>query len=175
MKKVFGILIVVISLMSFSKVKADDAIFSEWSRLYPDGLMSNLIKSEDRYHFYRLTSDGVEYTDEYYTELEGYIKDEASKVTYYSYLTNGIAVFNNKGELLLNYYDYCKKNYCYVKLYDPPVMIDVSDKEVHDYTGFPMMVDDRYAIPMTGDNIYAYLGLFVSGLLIIYGVFKRYI
>ena len=59
--------------------------YSEWSPLYPDGLDERFIESEVRYRWYKFENGMVDYTEDYYTELEGYTRDDKSAKTFLSY------------------------------------------------------------------------------------------
>ena len=55
------------------------------------------------YRTYKLVR---EYTKEYYSELEGYIKDENTKKEFYSYLLNDYVILDDHGNIVKN------ENYC---------------------------------------------------------------
>ena len=177
MKRVLKFFLSLILILGITRVKAStiELNYSEWSTLYPSGLDSSFIESEDRYHFYRVQDNQIEYTDEYYTQLEGYIKDEPSKTTFYRYITNSTLVFNAKNELLLDYSDYCKKNFCYVKTFREPTMVDLNSKlEGPDYTNTDMFELNTISAPMTGDNIiFSFIILGISVVCLILLVVKR--
>ncbi len=175
MKKIFKFLISLILVLCVSRVNAEEITYSDWSILYPSGLDDSFIQSEDRYHFYRVVDNKIEYTDEYYVNLDGYIKDEKSKKTFYRYITNKMLVFNNKNEIVLENIDYCKKNYCYFKLFTEPTLVDLSEKEEIDYSDSPMFEIVPTVVPMTNDNITIFIVIFTISIftLILLLVIKR--
>lgn len=153
MKK-FLISVFLLILVSSLRVNAKELTYSDWSLMYPSGLDEVFIESEDRYHFYKVVDNKIEYTSEYYVELDGYIKDEKSKRTFYRYITNNILAFDSYNRLIINYEDYCKKNYCYVKIFKEPTMVDLTDKiEEPEYSIDDMFEIDSEVTPVTGDNI----------------------
>lgn len=164
MKKVARFLLPLLLLLSVSRVRALEYEYSDWSVLYPDGIMPKFIESEDRYHFYKPTDDGIEYIDEYYTELEGYTKDEASITTFYRYITNDTIIMDQHNEIVYDL-DYCDNHFCYTKMNPVPAMIDLSDKQEQNYPDIHAYVDIREASPMTGDNIIVSFGILACSLI----------
>ena len=59
--------------------------------------------------------------------LDGYMKDNASETTFYRYITSDYILLNKSNEIV---YDesYCRKNFCYSKLFVEPSMVDMSEK-----------------------------------------------
>ncbi len=101
-----------------NKVSAESYItYSDWQEEYPYWLDEMFIESEDRYLWYRevLNSETNEIereeTEEYYKELDGYIRIEESKKTFYRYITNDRVLIDGHGNLVYNI-NYCIKNYC---------------------------------------------------------------
>lgn len=64
------------------------------------------------YRTYKLVR---EYTKEYYSELEVYIKDENTKKEFYSYLLNDYVILDDHGNIVKNE-NYCIKNFCSIKI-----------------------------------------------------------
>lgn len=89
-----------------------------------------------------------EYTDEYYSYLDGYIKDESTLKPYYRFIMKDYIVVNNRNELVHNN-DYCSKEACIIKY---------KDMEIEN--------------PKTSDNIYLYSN---SIILIIFLIIKKYL
>lgn len=99
-----------------------------------------------------------EYEEGYYKELDGYIKDEESFITYYRHIISPYYFINSKGEFIeSDRTNYCDKNYCMA------VFIN-HDKE-----------EEIIINPKTNDNInYSYyiiiislIALIISSILII--------
>lgn len=65
---------------------------------------------------YKTYEIGKDITDEYYKELDGYIKLESSSKTFYRYITNEYLYFDTFGNIVYNE-NYCKKNRCTKKYY----------------------------------------------------------
>lgn len=141
MKKFLKVTLFIIMLTFTTKVFAGELNYqySEWSPLYPSGLDERFIESEVRYKWYKFENGTVDYTEEYYTELDGYTRDDKSATTFYRYIMNNL-VLDGYNHVLTND-DYCIANWCYVIFYHEPTMLDVSGKEHTDYT-----VDDRVGI-----------------------------
>ena len=83
------------------------------------------------YKTYKL---GREYTSDYYSKLDGYIKDESTLKKYYRFLLNDYVIVNNDGNIVKD--GNCFKETCYIK-----------------YLDYKEEVEN----PKTGDNIYKYL------------------
>lgn len=83
------------------------------------------------YKTYKL---GREYTSDYYSKLDGYIKDESTLKKYYRFLLNDYIIVNNDGNIVKD--GNCFKETCYIK-----------------YLDYKEEVEN----PKTGDNIYKYL------------------
>ncbi len=162
MNKILKFLLSMILVLSFGKVFADELQYSEWSTDYPSNIPEVFIESETRYHFYKVVDGTVEYDYGYYTEKEGYTKDEASAREFYRYITNESLVFNANNELVLNR-SYCQKNFCYTVFNNPPVMINTNSKFESDYSETQMPTVASEPVPFTGDTIaYYFIGLFLS-------------
>ncbi len=164
MNKIFKFLLSMILVLSFGKVFAEEIVlqYSEWSTDYPSNIPEVFVESETRYHFYKMINGAVEYDDGYYTEKEGYIKDEASAREFYRYITNEYLVFNANNELVTGT-NYCKKNFCYSIFNNPPVMINTNSKFESDYSETQLPTVASEPVPFTGDNIaYYFIGLLVS-------------
>lgn len=177
MKKIFKFLFSLVLILNVYKIYASEIqlTYSEWSLMYPSGLDASFIESEDRYHFYKVVDNQIEYIDEYYTELDGYIKDEESKRTFYRYITNPMLVFNSENEMLLDYQEYCKKNFCFIKSFVEPNMTDLSEKiEGPNYSTTDMFEISSTVPPMTGDNItFSFILLAISLAILLLIVIKK--
>ncbi len=164
MNKLFKVLLSLILILSCSKVFAKEITitYSDWSTYYPSNIPEVFIQSETRYHFYRTINGQVEYTDEYYTELDGYTKDEASARDFYRYITNEYLVFSSSNQLILDD-SYCQKSFCYIIQRGAPAMINTNDKFDPDYTNETMPTVVGETVPFTGDKVaYYFIGLFLS-------------
>ena len=168
MKKIFKFLLSMILILSFSKVFAEEITltYSEWTTDYPSNIPEVFVQSENRYHFYRIVDGQVEYDNGYYTELDGYIKDEASVRPYYRYITNPYLVFNADHELVLKT-SYCQKAFCYVVNNGTPIMINTLGKFESDYSDSDKPVVDQEIVPFTGDNIIYYVILLSISVLVV--------
>ena len=160
MKKITKFLLSMILVLSFGKVFAEEITltYSEWTTDYPSNIPEVFIQSEDRYHFYKIVDGQVEYDNGYYTELDGYIKDEASARTYYRYITNPYLIFNANNEMVLNT-SYCQKSFCYSVKNGTPIMINTLSKFENEYGDDDRPVVDQEIVPFTGDNVMYYIGL----------------
>ena len=164
MNKVFKFLLSLVLILSCGKVfaQAINYEYSEWSTMYPSNIPEVFIDSETRYHFYREVNGEIEYTDEYYTELDGYIKDEASAREFYRYILNENIIFNGKNQMVHDDMA-CKKNFCYIVSRGAPAMINTDSKFDPDYSEETMPEVRREAVPFTGDQVaYYFIGLFLS-------------
>ena len=168
MKKVIVFLTSIIMILAFTKVNAAQVVltYSEWSQDYPSGIPEIFIESETRYHFYRVVGNEVEYTDEYYTSLDGYERDDNSARTFYRYITNDRLVFNANNELVTNTF-YCQKAFCYVVLRGEPTMVSNEGKVEDNYDLEQAPVVEQTAVPYTIDNIVSYIIILSASLLLI--------
>ena len=83
------------------------------------------------YKTYKL---GREYATDYYSNLDGYIKDESTLKKYYRFLLNDYIIVDNDGNLVED--GNCFKETCYIKYLD---------------------YKEEIENPKTGDNIFRYL------------------
>ena len=90
----------------------------------------------------------VEYTDDYYSYLDSYIKDEATLRKYYRFIMNDYVFINKDYELVTNE-NYCSKEVCFVRY---------QEEEIEN--------------PKTNDSIYLYSS---SLILIIFLIIKKYL
>ena len=151
MKKFLKVTLFVMMLVFSTTVFAKplDYPYSEWSTLYPSGLDERFIDSEVRYRWYKFENGEVDYTEDYYTELEGYTRDDNSAKTFYRYITKNLVIdgYNN----VLQDDDYCRVNWCYVIFYHEPTLIDVSGKEQGNYTVDDLVEIEGVSTPYTID------------------------
>lgn len=89
-----------------------------------------------------------EYTKDYYTEYEGYIKDESTLRKYYRFIMNDYVIVNRSGKIITDSND-CIKELCLIKY---------QYKEIENLK--------------TGDNIYLYSS---SLILIVFLIIKKYL
>ena len=113
-----------------------------------------------------------EYTDEYYTELDGYIKDESTKKTFYRYVTSSAVIVDARNNVVKDPDTYCVKEYCalvYItkeEQEEEPEEESVIEEEPEEETpNIPIN-------PKTLDNIGYYFIMFFSSLIIMMIVFK---
>lgn len=173
MKKIIGALLLIVTMFSIGKVSALEYTYSEWSPMYPSGMDPVFIESELRYKWYKFEDNQIIYTDEFYTEYDGYMKDNASETTFYRYITSDYILLNKSNEIV---YDegYCRKNFCYSKLFVEPSMVDMSEKTENKYENADIYEYTSEVAPMTGDTIiYSLIGVVVSLVLIICYVIKK--
>lgn len=64
------------------------------------------------YKTYKITK---EYTTDYYNEIDGYIKDESTKKTFYRYIKNKYIIVDYYGRKVIDE-SYCLKNKCTIKI-----------------------------------------------------------
>ena len=145
MKKIFLIILSFLFCFVFEKVHASEYItYSDYQEEYPSWLNSKFIESEDRYLWYReIINEETneverEETQEYYKELEGYIKIEESKKTFYRYITNPRVILDGSGNLVYDDAE-CAKMYC--------VVVRMPTKPVEE------IIEN----PKTYDNIFVFL------------------
>ena len=168
MKKIWKVLATfLLLLLSVSKARAEELTFtfSEWSPLYPSGLSDEYIQSEKRYNWFKVENNKINYVNEYYANLDGYIKDEASEKIFYRYYTNPILIFDAHGNMMSDT-DYCKKNYCYFISFKEPTMIDLNEKDTSEskYATQEMYELTPEVVPMTIDNIAYAVIFFIASL-----------
>lgn len=174
MKKIFGVLLSLVLILSIGKVSALEYTYSEWSDLYPSGMDEMFIESEVRYKWYKFENNLVVYTDDYYTEYGDYIRDDGSAKTYYRYITNNKILLNAKNELITDE-NYCKKNFCYSKVLVEPTMVDLSEKVENNYENVEIYEYTPEVAPMTGDTIiYSFILLSIGLVVIAYFAIKKY-
>ena len=149
MKKIFLFFITFLFCSLFYIVKADEYItYSDYSEEYPYWLNEKFIQSEERFLWYKeIVNEETgeierEETNEYFKELDGYIKIEESKKIFYRYITNQRVLLDGSGNVVYDS-NYCLKNFCKsVKLPTKPVIENPSD-EIEN--------------PKTYDNIFVFL------------------
>lgn len=174
MKKIFGVLLSLVLILSIGKVSALEYTYSEWSDLYPSGMDEMFIESEVRYKWYKFENNLIVYTDDYYKEYDGYIKDEASAKTFYRYITNNKIILTSNNEIVTDE-NYCKKNFCYAKMLIEPTLVDLSEKVENKYEGAEIYEYTPEVVPMTGDTIiYSFILLSIGLVVIAYFGIKKY-
>lgn len=148
MKKVLIIIISFFMFICFNNVNAMEyLVYSDWQEEYPYWLKPIYIQSEDRYLWYREIINNEtneierEETNEYYKELEGYIKIEESLKTFYRYVTNEFVLYDGKGNLVYDDDD-CIKEYCSMRRL-PKKPDEIVEEEIEN--------------PKTYDNIFLFL------------------
>ena len=135
--------------------------YSEFSPNYPVGYDSRFVDSEDRYLWYREITDPEtaevtrEETTAYYKELDGYIRIEESKKTFYRYITSPFVYINGNGEIVGDT-EFCKKEICYV------LWIKRNEEE------------EEIINPQTFDNIYLYIGLVLTSVVSFIAIKKSF-
>lgn len=155
MRKLIRLFLSIIMFAFVVNVNAQELTYSEWSTMYPSGLDERFIESEVRYNWYRVIDGKVEYIDEYYSELDGYINDEASERTYYRYITNDRIILNGDNEIVDNVIDYCQKDFCYKLVASEFTLVETVGKDTSEnpYENVEMIEVDSVATPYTGDNV----------------------
>ncbi len=148
MRKIIIIILSFLFCSFFYKINASEYItYSDWQEEYPSWLDEIFIQSEDRYLWYKEEVDNEtgetkrEEVIEYYKELDGYIKKEESKKTFYRYITNKKVLFDESGNIVYDDSE-CVKLYCSLrKLPEKPI-----EKP-------PDVIEN----PKTYDNIFVFL------------------
>jgi hypothetical protein len=136
--------------------------YSDWSTYYPSNIPEVFVQRETRYHFYKVVNGQVVYDDGYYTELDGYTKDEQSAREFYRYITNDYLLFNGYNELVLDDV-YCVKSFCYMINRGNPTMVSTDEKFDPEYTNNDIPNVTGETVPFTGDQvIYYFIGFFLS-------------
>lgn len=78
-------------------------------------LRPNLFHSKTYYTYtdklYKTYNIEKEYINEYYSNLDGYIKDESSKKTFYRYITNDYIIVDENDNIVTNE-SHCNKEFC---------------------------------------------------------------
>lgn len=173
MKNIKKILFALLLIVGIYKVNATEYVYSEWSTLYPSGVAEILIQSEVRYKWYTFENNLIVYTDEYYKEYDGYIKDEASAKTFYRYITNEYIKISSKNELITDD-SYCKKNFCYLIQSQTPTMVDLSEKEDNLYENAEIYEYTPEVVPKTSDPIlYSFGFIIISAIGIMYYLIRK--
>ena len=110
----------------FSVLSSDDfkiynntfTINNSFIAISTSNLNYNKIRKETTYTYidklYKTYDIEIEYSDDYYKELDGYIKDESSKKTYYRYITNDTVYYSDFYHIPIPDKQYCVKNRCTV-------------------------------------------------------------
>lgn len=160
MKNIKKILFALLLIVGIYRVSAKEYVYSEWSTLYPSGVEELLIESEVRYKWYTFENNLIVYTDEYYTEYDGYMKDEASAKTFYRYITNDTVIISAKNELISDE-TYCKKHFCYLVNSSQPTMVDLSEKEENLYENADIYEYTPEVVPKTSDPILYSFGFII--------------
>lgn len=124
----------------YNNYKLDKDIIS----IDSSNLIANLNQKVRMYKYidtlYRTYKVKREYTTDYYTELEGYTRDDSSRTLFYSYLLNDYVILDSHGNIVKNE-SYCIKNFCSIEI--------IEEKEGEN--------------PKTGDYIsYSFIILFFS-------------
>ena len=174
MKKIIGILLIMLAMFNFERINALEYTYSEWSPMYPSGMDPTFIESELRYKWYTFEDNQIVYIDEYHAEYEeGYLRDDASETTFYRYITNSYVLLDKNNQLV---YDssYCSKNFCFSKMFVEPEMVDMSEKTENKYENAEIYEYTSEVVPMTGDTImYSLIGIVLSLILIIFYIIKK--
>ena len=174
MKKIIGVLLLIVVTLTCRKVSALEYNYSDWSTYYPSGLDPIFVESEVRYKWYTFEDNRIVYTDEYYTEYEGYTKDAASETTFYRYITNPM-VFMDASNNIVTSDSYCTKNFCYAIKNTEPEMIDMKSKSDNKYQNQEILESTSEVVPMTGDTIiYSFILIVISLIAIAYIAIKKY-
>ena len=174
MKKIIGVLLLLVVTLTCRKVSALEYTYSDWSTFYPSGLDPIFVESEVRYKWYTFENNRIIYTDKYYTEYEGYTKDEASETTFYRYITNPVVLMDSSNNLISDE-TYCNKNFCYSIRSKEPEMVDMKAKAENKYEDAEIFESVSEVVPMTGDNIiYSVFFGIISLIVISYLVVKKY-
>jgi len=87
------------------------------------------------------------YEEDYYNELDGYIKDENNIKTFYRYITDSYVFVDSNG-IIVKDDNYCSKNYCFIKSLNKNNDVNINN-------------------PKTNDNIDAYFIILICMFLII--------
>lgn len=174
MKKIIGVLLLLIVTLTCRKVSALEYNYSEWSTFYPSGLDPVFIESEVRYKWYTFENNRIVYTDDYYTKYEGYTKDPASETTFYRYITNPMILMDAKNNVVTDD-EYCSKNFCYAIKSVEPEMIDMVAKSENKYENTEILETSSEVVPMTGDTIiYSFIFIIISMTALTYLGIKKY-
>lgn len=174
MKKIIGVLLLLIVTLTCRKVSALEYNYSDWSTFYPSGLDPIFIESEVRYKWYTFENNRIVYTDDYYTEYEGYTKDEASETTFYRYITDSMVIMDAKNNIVTDE-SYCSKSFCYAIKSVEPEMVDMKSKSENKYENTEILETTSEVVPMTGDTIvYSFILIALSIVVIAYLLIKKY-
>lgn len=154
MRKFVRLLLSIIMFAFVVNVNAQELTYSEWSTMYPSGLDEKFIESEIRYNWYKVVDGRVEYIDEYYSELDGYTRDEPSARTYYRYITNQYIVLNGYNEIVDDI-NFCQKEYCYQLMANEFTLVETVGKDTSEnpYENYEMIQVNSEVAPYTGDSI----------------------
>ena len=145
MKKYFLCLLL---FLYASKIYAFEYEYTPWFDHYPQGVEEFRIESEERYLWYKEENGETIKTEEYFKELDGYIKIEESVKTFYRVLNSKEVYVDSKGNLVTDPHS-CIKTRCKVlKL-------------------VPYTENEENNNPNTKDDIDYYISLFIGSLSII--------
>ena len=88
---------------------------------------------------------------------------------------NSASFFSKKSNNeVVNDESYCRKNFCFSKLFVEPDLVDMSGKVENKYENADVYEYTSEVAPMTGDRIiYSVIGIFVSLVLIVAYVIKK--
>lgn len=164
MKNIKKIFLALLLIVGISRINAKEYTYSEWSALYPSGVDELFIQSEVRYKWYKFENNRIIYTDEYFTEYEGYMKDEASAKTFYRYITDEIIIVGNNNKIITDE-SYCDKNFCFIVKSTEPTMVDLSEKEDNLYEDDVMYEYTPEVVPMTSDPIIYSFGIIIIAII----------
>ena len=88
---------------------------SDYTMFNSNTLMSNLHHSKKYYTYidklYKTYNIERENVNEYYANLDGYIKDEETKKTFYRYITNDYIIVDENDNIVTDD-SHCRKNFC---------------------------------------------------------------
>ena len=108
-----------------------------------DNLKSKLVQFIPVYSYtdivYKTYRIEKEYTSEYYSELDGYIKDESTMKTFYRYITNKYIIVDGYGNVVKDM-GYCAKNFCALELLDEPEPEKVENPKTGDFIQYSFLI-----------------------------------
>ena len=168
MKKFFMFILLLLFVV-LPKIHAEEFefIYTDWFDYFPDDVDSFRIQSEDRYKWYIINDNGdYEETDDYYSELEGYIRIDDSLKTFYRVINTDYVVFDNNGNLVYDL-NKCIKRFC--------MKIQLEKYEIHEEEEeTPIEPHEEIIInPDTYDGIYNYYILFTISTVLLIIILKN--
>ena len=123
---------------------------------------------------YKTYNVNKEYENDYYKELDGYVKDEETKTIFYRYITDDHYYIDLDGNLVNIESGYCDKNYCsYIRIkkeeVSSPVIEDISS--TIDIIQNPKTYDDIDRYLLSGIICTAVISLITIGTILL----KKYV